>query len=156
MILVPVARSFRAFARDGRLHLTAPVAYRQHCANYGDGEEIVIVVKRAPKRQGNALMRYYRGVVVPDIATATGVIDPDDYEAVHDALAWKFLKIADHPLFGTPRRRSTSKDDMDATEMQAYVDQVITYAETEIVGCRIRRPDDVDEDAIPDYSWSAA
>jgi hypothetical protein len=39
--------------------------------------------------------------------------------------------------------------------MSAYIDQCITYAETTIPGCRVRRPDEVDLDQIPDYGWAA-
>lgn len=118
------------------------------------GQELVVRVSRRPSRQGTQAMRYYRGVVVPDIATACGYTDPDDYESVHDALAWKFLRLPDHPQLGTPRRRSTGKDDLTAEEMSAYLDQVIQYAETTIPGCTIRRPEDVDFDRIVDPEWT--
>lgn len=118
------------------------------------GDEVVVTVKRRPRRQGTQAMRYYRGVVVPDIACACGYTDPDEYQAVHDALAWKFLRLPDHPQLGTPRRRSTAKDDLSQEEMSRYIDQVITYAETTIPGCQIRRPEDVDLDDVVDPGWA--
>jgi len=112
--------------------------------------------KHGGKPQGFQSMRYYRGVVVPDIAQACGYTDPEDYPEVHEALAWKFLQISNHPQFGYPRRRSTSKQDMSQEEMTAYIDQCITYAETSIPGCRVRRPDEIDWDHVSDATWKAA
>lgn len=136
---------------------TAPQQVRDFLERFGCGEDLEVVLRRKPKRQGTQSMRYYRGVVIPDIADACGISDPDEYESVHEALAWKFLKIADHPQFGTPRRRSTAKDDLSQEEMTAYIDQVIVWAETSIPGCRVRRPDDIDDwGHVPDYEWKAA
>lgn len=116
------------------------------------GHEVVLTVKRKPRIQGTQAMRFYRGVVVPDIAHACGYTDPDEYADVHTGLAWKFLRLPDGP-FGEPRRRSTAKDDMTQEEMSAYIDQVITYAETSIPGCRVRRPHEVDLDRVVDPGW---
>jgi len=112
------------------------------------GKNVLVSVKKAEARQGNQSMRYYRGVVVPDIARACGYTDPADWQDVHEALAMKFLRLPDHPQFGTPRRRSTAKDDLSAEEMTDYISLCIQWAETSIPGCQIRRPDDVDTDGI--------
>jgi hypothetical protein len=137
---------------DGsRLVLDNPDGFKRAFAKYA-ADEVVLTVKRRPRRQGDQSMRYYRGVVIPDLAEACGYTDPDEYEAVHDAMAWKFLRLPDGP-FGEPRRRSTSKDAMPQDEMTRYIDQVITYAETTIPGCRIRRPEDVDMDRVVDPGW---
>lgn len=118
-----------------------------------EGRDVVVTVKPVPTRQGIKSMRYYRGVVVPDIATATGVIDPDDFEDVHEGLAWKFLRIADGPM-GEPRRRSTAKDDLTQDEMTAFIEQCITWAESSIPDCQVRRPDQVDWSRVYDPGWS--
>ena len=127
--------------------------YRQCIEQLGEGEEILMRLKSMPRRQGTQSMRYYRGVVVPDIAAASGITDPAEYQDVHEALAWKFLRIADHPQHGYPRRRSTSKDDMPQEDMTIYIDQCITWAESSIPGCRVRRPNEVDLGGTyaPDY-----
>lgn len=109
------------------------------------GRELVVTVKRLAKRQGTQSMRYYRGVVVPDIARACGYTDPNEWQDVHNGLAWKFLRLPDGP-FGEPRRQSTRKDEMPQEVMTAYIDQCITYAETSIPGCHVRRPEEVDLD----------
>lgn len=139
-------------SEDGaKFHFDHPQQFREYVKKFA-ATEVVVTVKRRPKRQGDQSMRYYRGVVIQDIALASGLIDPDDWYDVHDALAWKYLRLPDSKL-GTPRRRSTSKDDMSQEEMSAYIDQVITYAETSIPGCRIRRPEEVDLDTIADPGW---
>lgn len=141
-------------SEDGKkLHFDEPAAFRAYVAKFA-ADEVVVTVKRRPRRQGTQAMRYYRGVVVPDIAHACGYTDPDDFETVHDALAWKFLRLPDHPQLGTPRRRSTAKDDLTMAEMSHYIDEVITYAETTIPGCRIRRPEELDLDDVVDPGWA--
>jgi hypothetical protein len=111
------------------------------------GYEVVLEVRRRPRMQGSQQLRYYRGVVVPDIAKATGVTDPDDYESVHEGLAWKFLRLPDGPM-GEPRRRSTSKGRMSMEDLSHYIDQVITWAETSIPDCRVRRPHEIDLEEV--------
>jgi hypothetical protein len=122
------------------------------------GHEVALTIKRKPRRQGTQAMRYYRGIVVPDIARACGYTDPDEFPPVHESLAWKFLRIADHPQLGYPRRRSTSKDDLSAEEMTDYISRCIEWAESSIPSCRVRRPNEVDIDDVysPDYDSEAA
>jgi hypothetical protein len=140
-----------AFALDDK------AAFRADLQHY-KGHEVVLTLKRKPKRQGSQSMRYYRGVVVPDIALACGYADPDEWEQVHQSLAWKFLRIADHPQLGYPRRRSTSKNDLTQDEMTDYISRCIEWAESSIPGCRVRRPNEVDLDDVyaPDYDQEAA
>lgn len=143
---------------EGNIQLEKPGALTAYIRQHLQGRDFMVTVKRKPRRQGSQSMRYYRGVVVPDIAVACGYDDPDEWKGVHDALAWKFLRIADHPQLGTPRRRSTSKDDLSSEEMTDYIHQCIQWAETSIPGCTIRRPEDVDTNTIyaPDYDSEAA
>lgn len=140
-------------SEDGaKLHFDHPDQFRNYVKKFA-ATEVVVMVKRRPRTQGNQAMRYYRGVVIPDIALASGVSDPDDYEGVHDALAWKFLRLPDSE-YGTPRRRSTGKDDLSQEEMSHYIDDVITFAETSIPGCRVRRSEEVDLDDVIDPGWA--
>jgi hypothetical protein len=139
-------------SEDGaKLHFDTPAAFREYVKKFA-ADEVVVTVKKRPRRQGNQAMRYYRGVVIPDIARACGHIDPDEFYEVHDALAWKFLRIEDS-AFGTPRRRSTGKDDLAQDEMSKYIDDVITWAETSIPDCRVRRSEEVDMDTVIDPGW---
>jgi len=137
---------------DGaKLVLDKPDVYREYIKKFA-ADEVVVSVKRKPRGQGTQQLRYYRGVVVPDIAEACGYSDPDDYQSVHEAMAWKFLRLPDGP-FGEPRRRSTSKSDLTLDEMTRFLDQVITFAETTIPGCRVRRPEEVEMDNTVDQEW---
>lgn len=129
--------------RNGRPEWNQP-RQKQICFAKLDGEEVDIWLRKKPKGQGSQSMRYLRGVVIPDIAEACGYTDPDDYERVHQSLAWKFLRISDDPL-GFPRRRSTAKHDLSQEEMTAYIDQIITHAESTIPGCRVRRPNEIED-----------
>lgn len=138
---------------DGRkLVLDRPDEFKRAYAKYA-ADEVIVTVKRRPKNSTWEQFKYLRGVVVPDIAEASGVTDPDEYEAVFEALAWKFLRLPDG-LFGTPRRQSTSKDSMTRDELAAFIDKVIVWGETSIPGCRIRRPEDVDLDRVVDPGWA--
>lgn len=139
-------------SEDGKKFLfDTPAEFRAYVAKFA-ASEVVVSVKRRPKRQGNQQLRYYRGVVIPDIARACGHVDPDEFYDVHDALAWKFLRLPDSE-YGTPRRRSTSPDDLAQDEMSKYIDDVITWAETSIPDCRVRRSEEVDLDTIIDPEW---
>ena len=118
-----------------------------------EGTTVDIWIRAAAKPQGTQTMRYYRGVVIPDIARACGYTDPDDFDRVHQSLAWKFLRMADDPL-GFPRRQSTAKHKMDQEQMSAYVNQVIDHAESSIPGCRVRRPNEVEDwDAVYEHPF---
>lgn len=137
---------------DGsRLVLDKPDAFKKAFAKYA-ADEVVLTLKRKPKDSTWQQFKYLRGVVIPDIAVASGVTEPDEYEAVFDALAWKFLRLPDG-LFGAPRRQSTSRDEMTREELAAFTDKLITWAETSIPGCEIRRPEDVDMDRVVDPGW---
>ncbi len=139
--------AFLAFCDDaGHWKADDADALSRHIAAKFKGQEFVLTVKAMPKRQGSQALRYYRGVVIPDLAAACGY-DVDDYPKIHDAMAFKYLRLSDDE-FGTPRRRSTGKDDLTQTELAHYIDQIILWAESSIPGCRIRRPEDVDLDAV--------
>jgi hypothetical protein len=145
--------AFTAFVDDAcHFALDDKAAFRAYVAKF-KGQEVVVTVKRMPKRQGSQSMRYLRGVVIPDVAEACGYADPDEYQAVYEGLAWKFLRLPDGP-FGEPRRRSTAKDDMTQDEMTKFIDQVITYAETSIPGCTVRRPHEADLEHVIDPGWA--
>lgn len=144
--------TFGAFVDDaGMFALDDKAAFRAYVQKF-KGQEIVVSVKRKPHHQGTQSMRYLRGVVIPDIAEACGYSDPDDYQSVYEAMAWKFIRLPDGE-FGEPRRRSTAKDQMSQEEITRFIDQIITFAETTIPDCRIRRPEDMELDRVIDPEW---
>lgn len=144
--------TFKAFVDDaGFFALDDSAAFSAYIQKF-KGCVVTVSVKKQDRRQGSQSMRYYRGVVIPAIARACGYTDPDEFQQVHDGLAWKFLRLPDGP-FGEPRRKSTAKDQMPQAEMTAYIDAVILYAETTIPGCHVPRPDEVDMDEVFDPGW---
>jgi hypothetical protein len=144
---------FLGFVDDaGVFALDNKVGFRAYIQKW-KGQEIVVSVKRRPSNSTAKQFRYYRGIVIPDLALACGYVDPDEHESIHDAMAFKFLRLPDDQ-FGTPKRRSTSRDDLTREELATYIDQIIMWAETSIPGCHIRRPDEVDDmDRVVDQEW---
>lgn len=122
-----------------------------------DGKTLDVWLRPRQKPQGTQSMRYYYGVVIPAIAQACGYDDPDDWPAVHESLAWKFLRLKDHKL-GYPQRQSLRKTEMSQEAMTAYLSQVIDYAEHNIPDCSIPRPEDVDYSQLyaPNYDQESA
>lgn len=150
--------TFYGFCDDtGKFALENRKAFDAHMAAKLAGCEVVLTVKKRTYRQGNQQLRYLRGVVIPDIARASGLIDPDDFFEVYDALMWKFFRLPDG-RFGQPRRESAAKDKMTTERLSQVIDTLITYAETSIPGCRVRRPEEHDLDDVyaPDYDEEAA
>ena len=140
-------------SEDGKkLHFDHPESMKAYVAKHA-ADEVLVTIKRRPKRQGNQQLRYLRGVVIPDIARACGYSDPDDYQSVYDGLMWRFRRLPDGP-FGEPRRQSSSHATMTREEMTQLIDEFITYAETSIPGCRVRRPEEVELDDVIDPGWS--
>lgn len=131
-----------------RIHFDNPAAFRAYVSKFA-AMEVVVMVKKRLRQQGSQAMKFYRGVVIPDIAVACGYVDPDDWQQVHEGLAWRFLRLPDGQ-FGEPRRRSTAKGDLSQDEMSKYIDDVIAYAEVSIPGCRVRRPEEIDLEDIYD------
>jgi hypothetical protein len=148
-----MAQTFRAVvSEDGtKLHFDDPPAMKAYVAKHA-ADEVCVTIRRRPKRQGYQQLRYLRGVVVPDIAVACGYPDPDDYQSVYEGLMWRFRRLSDGP-FGEPRRQSASHATMTREDLSKLIDEFITYAETSIPGCRVRRPEEVELDDVMDPGW---
>jgi hypothetical protein len=117
------------------------------------GQEVVVTVNRRPRLQGSQSLRYLRGVVIPDIATACGYDDPDDYQSVYEGLMFKFFRLPDGP-FGEPRREHCDKTSMPQERMTQVIDTLIQWAEANIPGCTVRRPEDVNMDEVNEHNVS--
>jgi len=141
-------------ASNGRLVIKDEISYRRFTSALEDGTEWQVTIKRKPRRQGTQTLRYLRGVVIPDIAEACGYSDPEDYNDVYEGLMWKLFRLADGK-FGEPRRMSFAKAVCPQELATDMVSKIIEHAETTIVGCRIRRPDEVDMDNVP-MTWAPA
>lgn len=138
---------FPLVATGAELKLRDKAAYQRFCRSLAAGTEWEMVIKPKSKRQGSQTLRYLRGVVIPDIAEACGYSDPDDYQAVYNGLMWKLFRLEDGP-FGEPRRKSFAKDAASQEEATEMVSRIIEHAESEIVGCRVRRPNEVELDSV--------
>lgn len=122
-------RRFRGFIQNGKPVPNARVAFRNHLAqHFGEGEEVDIIVTHPQKNSTDQQRGFYRAVVVPIFAEWMG--EPDEEDA-HQALAWRFLRIEDHPKTGAPRRKSTSRTAMSIAEFSDYLERVIAWGTVE-------------------------
>jgi hypothetical protein len=117
------------------------------------GQEVIVTVRQKPKRGTLPQLRYFRGVVIPDIARSQGYTAAS-YQEVYEGVMFRFAPLPDGP-FGAPRRKSLSMGDggMTLEERTQLIDDVIVWAETELTDCRIRRPHEVDLDDVYDPGW---
>jgi hypothetical protein len=90
------------------------------------GSEVVIGLLEVHQAQAPNPRRYYRGCVIPIIATEyMGEVSYDD---AHDRVAYEFLRVDDDPETGEPRRRSTARAHMSDAEFRWYLERVIAWA----------------------------
>ncbi len=146
--------AFLAFIDDdGQIGMDDKAGFKAHVDRL-KGQEVVVTVKRRPKFQGSKQLRYLRGVVIPDVAEACGYNpeDPDECEEVYDGIMWRLFRLPDGK-FGQPRRESCARSEMSLERLSQVIDTIIRWAETTIVGCTVRRPEEVDIDRIPDREF---
>lgn len=105
----------------GLLVMEQPKAYGLHQRSLAGKHVEIIFRKRRTKRSSQA-NRYYFGVVVKLLAEHCGY-DPQE---MHEALAFRFLRIEDCPITGAPRRKHTPETD--SAEFAEYVDHCIRLA----------------------------
>lgn len=108
----------------GKIRVLARAQFDALKQSMGEGEAWILTLEPERKSNTDAQRRFYRGVVVPIFAEWMG--EPD-LEQTHQALAWKFLRIEDHPVAGTPRRKSTARGKMSDKEMRDYLDRLIAW-----------------------------
>jgi hypothetical protein len=86
------------------------------------GEVVEVIIRKRRSKRSDRANRYYFGVVVKLMAEHCGY-EPDE---MHEALAFRFLRIEDDPITGSPRRKRTPKTN--TAEFADYVDQCIRFA----------------------------
>ena len=91
------------------------------------GERVWASLEPIDSRQGHGAMRFYRGCVIPLIAEAMG---EEDYDLVHEFVAWKFLRLDDDPVTGEPRRLHTDKRSMSREDFADYLERVLVWGST--------------------------
>jgi hypothetical protein len=118
--------------RNGELWLDYPDAFDAKLPVW-EGERVRIEVRRIGKRQSDTARGYYRSVVVP--AFAAYMREEGDSTATnddaHEALCFKFLELPPTPI-GTPRRRSTSPDEMSDEEFKDFLTKVVIFGRSEL------------------------
>lgn len=105
----------------GLLVLDQPKEYARYVRAFASKHVELILKQRRAKRSDRA-NRYYFGVVVKLLAEHCGY----DAQEMHETLAMRFLRIADCPITGAPRRERTPKTD--SKEFSEYVDHCIRLA----------------------------
>lgn len=116
---VPYATRFLAVMANGRPIVQARVRFKRYLEeHFGDGEEVDLIITRHAKSSTDGVRAFYRGVIVPIFADWMGEAN---HELVHEALAWKFLRVEDCPKTGLPRRKSTSREGLTHEEWTDYL-----------------------------------
>jgi hypothetical protein len=107
----------------GKLSLSTPIKglLARHLQTLKD-KPVTVTVKVYRKQRTDRQSRYYFGVVVPLIAEHCGY----DKQEMHELLAMRFLRVADDPVTGSPRRRHTPETD--TKDFSDYVDACIRLA----------------------------
>lgn len=103
------------------------VAYLRLLAEFGDGEELQISVRKRKRTRSTKANAYYWAVVVTTMAKELGYADKDE---LHDALVSKFRPLPPDPLTGLMRRQSTRE--MTTDEFSAYASEVRLWAEADL------------------------
>jgi hypothetical protein len=86
------------------------------------GEVVEVIIRKRRSKRSDRANRYYFGVVIKLMAEHCGY-EPDE---MHEALAFRFLRVEDDPITGSPRRKRTPKTN--TAEFSDYVDQCIRFA----------------------------
>ena len=112
---------FSAVVDDqGKLSLYHPDIFKREVKRLA-GKRVDVTVKQHRNTRSSQANRYYWGVVIRLVADHCGY-EPDE---MHEALAFRFLRIEDDPITGSPRRKRTPKTD--TKEFADYVDQCIRF-----------------------------
>lgn len=112
-------------AVDDEGHLAVSEAVRGVMTRYLatlKGKPVDIVIRVHRKQRTDRQSRYYFGVVVPLLAEHCGY----EKDEMHELLAMRFLRMADDPITGSPRRKHTPQTD--TKEFSEYVDACIRFA----------------------------
>ena len=120
----------------GKIELNQPDRFRAYLETFR-GQQIDLLIRRHRRTRSNNQNRYYWGVVVSILAESFGY-SPDE---MHNALAWRFLRLDDRPELPTVRSTTT----LTTGEFERYLEAVRTWASIE-QGVFIPLPNEVDLD----------
>lgn len=105
---------------EGKLELDAPVVFKLAIRELA-GKPVEITVKQKRNKRSDRANRFYFGVVVKLMAEHCGY----EVDEMHEALAFRFLRIEDDPLTGSPRRKRTPATD--TKEFAEYVEACMRF-----------------------------
>lgn len=116
---------FRAVMANGRPIVQARIRFKRYLEqHFGDGEDVDVIVTKHASGTTDAMRNFYWGVVIPIFAEWMG--EPN-HRLVHEAIAWRFLRVEDCPKTGLPRRKSTSRQGMSPEEMGDYLSRITAW-----------------------------
>jgi hypothetical protein len=116
---MPSALRWRGQIKNGMPAMNDAVAFRQHLATIGEGNDICVTVTRWRNTRTNAQNAYYWGVVVRYIAQHVGLTADE----CHEALREKFIPLSEGAL---PFRQSTT--DFTTEEFEQYIAEVKNWS----------------------------
>jgi hypothetical protein len=124
-MVVPILHGF--VTEDGRLAFrpAARGLFMRHLAQL-TGQAVDVIIRVHRDQRTDSQNRYYFGVVVPLIGEHCGY----DKQEMHELLAMRFLRIADDPVTGSPRRRRTPHTN--TKEFAEYIDACVRFASQEL------------------------
>ena len=138
-LLHPARVTERTLLDDARLKVPHRERFQADLNRLSE-RDIFVALLPAEHRQAPNPMRFYRGCLIPLIATE--FMGTGDYDYCHDEVAHKFLALPPDPVTGERRRRSTAHAAMSDEDFRWYLDQVIEWAVTDC-GLVIPAPESV-------------
>ena len=130
---------FRALYKDGKIQIIDKEALGVWLGNYKDGTELHLTVKKKSYKRTNPENRYYHGVIVKILSDELGY----SREEMHQALKFKFLRIAKEERNGLPKIGSTAE--LDIPSFENYCETIRNWALTDL-NIKIPLPGEVDLD----------
>lgn len=118
-----------------KLRLDAPVSFQSAMREFA-GKPVEVTVRQKRNRRSDRANRFYFGVVVKLLAEYCGY----EVDEMHEALAFRFLRLEDDPITGSPRRKRTPNTD--TKEFAEYVDACMRFGAE--LGVSIPNPGEVD------------
>ncbi len=125
LVTSPVPLFLASIDDQGRIRLDARDRFLAYAATFR-GQRVELLLRKRKVQRSTQANRYYWGVVVAMIAEYLGYTP----EEAHEAIAWHLLQRHDERGAKLPRRRSTAS--LTTEEFQEYLEQVRTFAATEL------------------------
>lgn len=150
------ARSFTVVKHNGKLALTAPVAYKQFVDTLGEGEELTMTLRSPKRTRSNQQNKWLWGVANRRLCDHLGYERTD--RAGREAVHYEMVKRC----FGSRRDERLGADIPNARSSQLstkafaeFMEWFVRHAAMEF-GCVIPLPDECDLDEVELSDWEGA